>query len=112
MHIRSNLISATVLTGVLILSSCGGSDSSSNTNSGDTISKADFVEQANARCTALSEDIASSQSSLGSSPTEKEISGFMTDVLVVEYGSAISDIRDLGFPEGDEELLDGIFTEA
>ncbi|MEO8364067.1 MAG: hypothetical protein ABI570_06780, partial [Ilumatobacteraceae bacterium] len=66
----------------------------------------------NTKCTDLSERISAGQDALDSSPTETEISAFMTDVLVVEYGSAISDIRDLGFPEGDEELLDGLFTDA
>lgn len=98
---------------VLTLASCGSSDSGGTSDTtGTTITKADFVEQANARCTTLSKNVAAAQANMTASPTEAEISTFMTDVLVVEFSAAISDIRELGFPAGDEDLLDGIFTDA
>ena len=115
MRIRSNLLPVTVLASFLLLASCGGSDSSESTDSTDNateISKADFVEQANARCTSLSETLSSAQAGIGSAPTEEQIATFMTDVLVAEYRATLDYIRDLGFPAGDESLLEGILDDA
>lgn len=115
MRIRSNLLPITALASFLLLASCGGSDSSESTDSTDNateISKADFVEQANLRCTSLGETLSKAHVDLGSAPTEAEMSVFMTDVLVAEMSATFSDIRDLGFPAGDESLLDGILDDA
>ncbi|MEO5973722.1 MAG: hypothetical protein ABIQ38_00760 [Ilumatobacteraceae bacterium] len=110
MRIHSILKSVAIVSVLGVIASCGGSDSSST--SGGEISKADFVERANAFCTSLSEKLANAQADLGSSPTEEQISGFMTDALVAEYRLTIGDIRNLGFPAGDESLLDGILSDA
>lgn len=110
---KLKLIAAVAVLG--LISSCGGSDSSDSTddtNSDTEISKADFVEQANARCTSLGLTLSNAQADIGSAPTEEQIADFMTDVLVAEYRETLDDIRDLGFPEGDENLLDGILDDA
>ncbi|MFA5774706.1 MAG: hypothetical protein WC864_04930 [Ilumatobacteraceae bacterium] len=101
------------LAGALLLASCGSSDSGGTSDTtGTTITKADFVEQANAKCVDLSERISAGQDALGSAPTDAEISAFVSDVIVVDFKATFDDIRDLGFPEGDEDLLEGILTDT
>jgi hypothetical protein len=110
MRIRSNLISVTVITAALLLASCGGSDSSGT--SGTPISKADFVEKANALCTKTNENVTTAQDALGASATQEQIISFLTDVVVPAYRDTISEIRGLGFPAGDEALLGGLLDDA
>jgi hypothetical protein len=110
MRIRSNIISVTVLTGVFLLASCGSSDSSSN--SGPTISKADFIAKADAICTSGFGSIDNAQTALGAAPTAEQFSTFMTDVFVPAVGDTISKMRDLGFPAGDEALLGGLLDDG
>lgn len=112
LSILKSIAAASVIS---LIASCGGSDSSDSTDGTDIaaeISKADFVEQANAECTSLSETLSNAQADIGSAPTEEQIATFMTDVLVAEYRGTLDDIRDLGFPEGDESLLEGILDDA
>jgi hypothetical protein len=98
------------LTGILLLASCGGSDS--NSNSGATISKADFVEKANAFCATANENVKKAQDALGASPTQEQLTSFLTDAVAPEYDDTLSKIRDLGFPAGDEALLGGLLDKA
>lgn len=113
MRIHSKISSAIVLASTLLLVSCGSSDSGgTGDTTGTTITKADFVEQANTKCTDLSERISAGQDALGSSPTDAEISAFVSDVIVVGFKATFDDIRDLGFPAGVEDLLEGILTDT
>lgn len=109
MRTRSKFSTAIVIASALLLVSCGSSDSGGTSDTtGTTITKADFVEQANAKCTDLSARISVGQDALGSSPTDAEVSAFVSDVIIVDFKATFADIRDLGFPAGDEDLLEGI----
>ncbi|CAB4700167.1 unannotated protein [freshwater metagenome] len=102
---------------MLTLGACGGSDDSSDDSSTDaasgstdagSISKADFIEQADAICEAGDD----ATDELPDPTTEEVAIDLIVSDIVPSIRGQISDIRDLGFPEGDEELLDGILTDA
>lgn len=110
---RRSLAVSAVTALLLTLGACGGSDDSSDdgatgsTESG-SISKADFIEQADAICAAGDD----ATDELPDPTTEEEAIDLIVSDIVPSIRGQISDIRDLGFPEGDEELLDGILTDA
>jgi hypothetical protein len=99
-----------VITGILLLASCGSSDSSSN--SGTPISKAAFIEKANALCATTDAKLTDSQAALGAAATQEQVTIWLTDVLVPELGDLVNKIRDLGFPTADEALLGGLLDDA
>jgi len=86
------------------MASCGSDNSS--------ISKEEFVAQANALCTSFSETISNPEVALGPSSTEEQITTFITDVLVPEFSNTINAIRGLGFPEGDEVVVEEMLAET
>jgi len=92
------------LTFVVLMASCGNDNSS--------ISKEEFVAQANALCTSFSETISNPEVVLGPNSTEEQITTFITDVLVPEFSNTINAIRGLGFPEGDEVVVEEMLAET
>lgn len=103
MRIRSNHILISILTGVLLLSSCGSSDSK--------ITKPEFLDKANALCKSLDERLAGAEADLGEDATEEQLLAFI-EIAVNEIGDTVKDFRDLGFPEGDEAVLDELFSDV
>ena len=85
-----------------VLSSCGD-------GGGSKISKAEFITKANARCTILNGQMDEASAAV---TTEEEQIAFFTDALVPDLRAAMSDIRALGFPKGDEALLDGLMDQT
>jgi hypothetical protein len=95
------LVIAMVVVGA---SACGGSDES-------TISKEDFVAQANQICkTASDETDAASEEALSADPTDEEIEAFWNDTARPSVESQVQQIRDLGAPEGDEAEIDALLA--
>ena len=90
---------------VLVAAATGCSDEKS-------ISKDDFLKRANARCAELNDTLADSERAIGADPTEAQVIRFITEVLVPALDSTVDDIRDLGFPDGDAELLEGLMDET
>lgn len=89
---------------VALMASCGSDDSA--------ISKAEFVSKANALCTSFSETISKPDVALEPGSTEEQVTTFITDVLVPEFTNTINAIRGLGFPSGDEIVLEEMLAEA
>lgn len=93
---------------VVSLAACGGNDD----NKKEAISKSAFIEQANSRCAELNAAVATAEAALGSEPTEAAATAYIADVIVPQLSATVSDIRNLGFPKGDEALLDGMMDET
>lgn len=109
---------------VLALSACGGDDgddgdagdgssgsATADVGSETTISKADFVDQANEICAAGNEELAAGSESIDPADPDT-IAAYANDVLVPSIRAQLEDIRALGYPEGDEEMLDGVLADA
>lgn len=89
---------------VMLASSCGSDKAS--------ILKADFLEKANAFCVKANEKVTKAGDALDASATQEQRESFLTEVVAPEYFDTLSKIRDLGFPAGDEGLLDGLLDDA
>jgi hypothetical protein len=86
---------------------CGGSDEES------TISKTDFIAQANEICKTANDQVdAASNEELSNSPTNEEIEAFWNDTARPSVEDQVAQIRELGAPEGDEEQIDTFLTEV
>jgi hypothetical protein len=84
------------------LAACGGSD---------TVSKEDFVTQANQICADSNEAvIAAAGESLSAEPTGKEITSFWNETGRPEVESRIDQIGELDVPEGDEAEVEAILA--
>ena len=89
------------LAGVL-LASCSDDES---------ISKDDFLEQANEICAEGSEELEEATADLDFED-EEEATEFLEGEFRDNIQGQIDDIRDLGFPEGDEDELDEMLNDA
>lgn len=111
-------IAAATLCLSFTLAGCGGSDSdgsdgpgSDDTPSAAAITKADFVEQGNQICEDGNAALADALD--GIDPNDPEAaSTAITDQLVPNIQGQIDDLRALGYPEGDEQTLESIYTGA
>ncbi|HEX6688345.1 MAG TPA: hypothetical protein VF085_06735 [Solirubrobacterales bacterium] len=107
---------ATVLAGALVAAGCGSDDG----NSTASLSKAQFVKQGNAICTAGSKELEegfeefAKEKNLGKNeePSEAELEEVAETVLVPGVGKQIEGLRALGTPEGDEGEVDRLLTGA
>lgn len=86
---------ASLAVGVLAVTSCGADQ--------ETISKADFLTEANAICRAANDEIEAAPNGFG--PTT------FLEVVIPTIRQGGADMRALGFPAGDEELLDALLTD-
>ena len=86
----------------VLLASCGDDES---------ISKDDFLEQANAICEEGSDELEEATEDIDFED-EEEATEFIEGEFRDSIQGQIDDIRDLGFPEGDEEELDEILNDA
>ena len=85
-----------------------GSDSTAGSST-EAISKAEFVAQGNALCTALDEHLDPIGEAVAS---EDDAIAFLADELVPRLRDTVSQIRALGFPAGDEELLASLMDDT
>ncbi|MGA8256318.1 MAG: hypothetical protein WB767_07055 [Nocardioides sp.] len=86
---------------------CGGDDDEgSNTNS--EITKADFIVSANAICVAGDERA----EGFTEPTTEDEAVDLIVNEVLPNISDQIAQIRDIGFPEGDEDELGAILDDA
>lgn len=112
---RPHVLSAAALVLALSLTACGGdddegSDGGSGGASSD-ITKAEFVEQGNAICAAGNEELRVAAEPIDSSD-QAAIEAYATDVLVPNIRGQLDDLRDLGFPEADADVLESTLAEA
>ncbi len=96
----------------LTATACGGDDDEPNNDSSSEstsdITKDDFIVQANSICVAGD---ARAEEFTDPTTEDEAVDLILNDVLP-NISEQISDIRDLGFPEGDEDELNGILDDA
>jgi hypothetical protein len=110
---RSRILTGLAVALCSVAAGCGGDDSGGGASEdAPAISKADFIKQANAICTAGNKEIATAAQELGNNPSDDDIESFATDTLVPNIRGQVEDIRALGFPEADADRLDGLFTKT
>lgn len=113
MRMRSKFV-AFAACGAVALTACGGGDSSSTVSTAAAISKDDFVTQAEAICAAGNKEInAGAKAAFGSGqPSSDDLAAFATDTLAPSVQSQIDQIKALGLPEGDEDVINQALSDA
>jgi hypothetical protein len=108
---RSRCVLPLMLACLAVASGCGGEDEDP-ASSEPAPTKAEFVEQANQICEESQTGVETASKELGQDATEEEVEELLTETFVPSVREQVSDIRDLGFPEGDEEELGAILDET
>lgn len=103
-----------------LIAGCGGSDSSSTAatdggsstgDGGSTLSKAEFIKQADALCaknnTTMAKEAETFTPSSGAKPAEVE-EELVTEIYAPGIGNQAEEIASLGAPSGDEEEVEAI----
>lgn len=95
----------------LTAAGCGSSDDSSGD---DSITKAEFVTQANAICAESNKSINAAEKDAfsGGQPTQADVENFVNDTVIPEVESQITDIRALEVPDGEEDQINAILDAA
>jgi hypothetical protein len=93
---------------------CGGGDDSSSTTTAASITKAEFVTQANEICAEGSKtiDAAANETFTGGQPSQEDIVAFWGDTLIPSVTDQIAQIKALGIPAGDEDQVNALFAEV
>ena len=104
---------ALVLAMGLIAGGCGDDDDSGD-DGGEALTKQQFVTQANAICERGNGelDAAAEETFSKGQPSPEQLEQFASDTLVPNIQGQIDEIRDLGFPEADEDSLTDTFDKA
>lgn len=109
-------LTAIALCLTVALTGCGGSDSDGGSD-GDPTSEAaaitqdELIEQGNAICDAGNAEIEAAGAEVDTTdPAALEAA--ITDVVIPNIRGQIADLRALGYPEGDEDTLEDIYTGA
>lgn len=90
---RVAAVAATLLVG---LGAAGCGSSSSTSSKAPTLTKAEFLAQANAICTTGNQKQTAATKALGAKPTPAQIAKFVTTVFVPGIQSQIDGVRALG----------------
>lgn len=124
----SRLLPTVAVLLALVLTGCGGDDepsgddaaagdavprvsASPSTEAPDGPTKDEFVTAANAVCAAGNAEIAAAGADVDPADPDA-VAAFATDVLVPSVRGQLDDIRALGFPADDADLLDDTLTDA
>jgi hypothetical protein len=86
-------------------------DTPAGTDDSGEITKDEFVTRANAVCAARNAELASAGAEVDPADADA-VATYATDVLVPNVRGQLDDIRALGFPADDAELLDATLTDA
>lgn len=90
-----------------------GATGATGAATGEPLTKAEFIKQADAACTAGDKRIDAAFRDLGSGqPSDQEIEQVVTDTVVPEIQGEIDAIRALTPPEGDEDEVSAILDAA
>jgi len=96
----------------LALAACGSSSDESTT----ALTKAEFLKQGNAICRKGNEEIGKAAEKefprSGPRPSKKEMEQFASQTIVPNIESQVQQISELPAPEGDEEKVEAIVSEA
>ena len=74
-----------------------------------TISKTEFLTKGNAICATFNEKMDEAQASLAS---EEDAVAFVSETFVPELRGVLRSIENLGFPSGDEALIQGLIDDT
>jgi hypothetical protein len=85
---------------------CGGGDD--DTTAAATLTKDEFIAQADEICAAGDQEIAAAADDLGASPSPEEATQLVTDVALPSVREQRDSIAALGAPEGDEDDVEAI----
>jgi hypothetical protein len=104
----------------LIAAGCGSDDNNDKQSFGTSVgsastaslSKAEFVSQANAICQTSNQELDQAGQALGQNPTPEELNSFVTDNVVPTIQKQLDAIRSLGAPAGDEQTVNAILAAA
>lgn len=88
------------------LSGCGGDDKSE-----EPISKQKFLEQGNAICSAGNMAVDEVGDGIDKNNQDEVLTAIKEQVVPLIRGQ-IDDLRDLGYPDGDEDTLEAIYTDT
>lgn len=111
---KTMMLLGLVLATGLIAAGCGGDDDDDGGDGGESLGKAEFVEQGNQICDEGNQEIetAADETFGDVQPTPEEQDAFVTETLVPNVQGQIDSIRDLGPPEADEDEINGILEDA
>lgn len=104
------LLLATLVAG--LASGCGGDDDSTAT--ADTISKAEFVKQAEALCEARGKEVQTQAARIladTKKPQKVQARKMSTQVAIPAFEREIRELEELGAPAGEKQQLDAVIDE-
>lgn len=116
MGIRAIAPIACVLGVALVWAGCGSSSDSNSEVTASSISKAQFIKEADAACKKGEEEIQedfkafAAENASVKNPTEEQFSELIDAVLVANIEREVEDIRALGAPKGDEQEVEAILV--
>lgn len=88
------------------LTGCGGDDKSE-----EPISKQKFLEQGNAICSAGNMAVDEVGDGIDRNDEDEVLAAFKEQVVPLVRGQ-IDDLRDLGYPDGDKDTLEAIYSDT
>jgi hypothetical protein len=117
----SNQLAAFALVAALAIAGCGGDDETTSTTtsgvsgatgvSGASLTHEEFVKQADAICLSGDKTLNGAGQSLGQSPTEADLEGFVDDTVVPALQGQYDAIAALPAPEGEEDQVDDLLSQ-
>lgn len=107
-------LAAPALLVALALAGCGDDGGSGGGSDDDPISKADFIEQADQICADGAAELEKADEEYeGEDPSDPAVlQRYVDEELEPNLRAQFDGVRDLGFPEGDEELLGDALDDA
>ncbi|MDP2775362.1 MAG: hypothetical protein Q8O61_17550 [Nocardioides sp.] len=92
---------------MLVLAGCGGDDDGGE----GAISKAEFLEQGNTICSAGNLAVDEIGGSVDKHDQEQLLTAIKEQVVPLVRGQ-LDDLRALGYPDGDKEILEAIYADT
>lgn len=114
MKTKLSLIAAAALATGLIAAGCGGDDdeSSDSGTEATTLTKAEFITEADAICAQGNQEIDQAFQTLSKDPSQAQFDEVVTVTVIPSIQGQIDDIRALGAPEGDEDQISAALDSA
>ena len=89
---------------------CGGDDEESTTTA-ETLTKEEFITQADQICADGDAEINEAGAELGQDPSEEDLSAFIEETVLPNLQDQREQIAELGVPEGDQGETEELLTE-
>jgi hypothetical protein len=102
------IVAAAVAVLAIAAAGCGGDDD--ETTAAQTLTKDEFIAQADEICAAGDDEIEAAAQDLGASPSQEEATQLVTDVALPSVQEQRDSIAALGAPEGDEDEVQAILA--